>query len=333
MNPIEFMEALGNIPNDLIEICFDEAAITPKAKNEPDILPSTIPDSRGIHRHKVLAVLSVAAACFAILLLSAVYPRLRITPPNISNNPNHLELSSSDTSASETTGIQTGDTGNASQTTAVTGIIQTSSTISSDAAQTQASIVSSRTQTTATDPMKTQSTLSTQTTVNTNVSEIVPPETDITTTKNEAETTDSSFDIHSHELSVTRTVVDIQSADTNDGFRYDTKVCDSSDDFPGQITGIDWAEYRCIVIDTFSADNMLWSASLTGNALQFEMSYGDSEMKTEIKHIRYCVFIPKQLVFDADSCRIHAVYQPGIHTAYSSYKSYAIPIETLISQN
>ena len=324
MNPIEIMEALGNIPNDLIEICLDEAAITPHAQTEPD---STTSGSRSIHRHKILAALSVAVACFAILLLSAVYPKLRNTPPQIGHQSNHLELSGSDSTSSEITGIHTADTGNSSQTTGITSIIQTTNVISSEAAQTQTSFVSRQTQTAASDPIKTQNTLSAQTTVNTSASETLPTETEITTSKNEAETTDSSSDIHSHELSVTRTVVDIQSADTNDGFRYDTKVCDSSDDFPGQITGIDWAEYRCIVIDTFSADNMLWSASLTGNALQFEMSYGDSEMKTEIKHIRYCVFIPKQLVFDADSCRIHAVYQPGIHTAYSSYKSYAIPIK------
>ncbi len=358
MNPMDLMDAIGNIPKDLIDICLDEKMPNSLASTDntgSDVVSTSESIYKRIFLHKVRIYVSVAASCCAILILLVIYPMIHTRQPDIRDNHKSLEPVSASEIITETAVSSTDESGDSpavSSQTSVTELTQLSSvslqtafqsthTTLAPVSQTEKNAMESATEMRQTGNPSTESASSataasysvtkSMTTSVLESSGTLSTGTDITTTRNEEVTTEASDSTGlSHELSVKRTLVDVQPSDLTAEFQYTVTICDTlsaeniTECLPDQLTDADLSQYQCVVLDTFSTDNMLWSAYITDYILHFEMTYGDSENENVSKHIRYYVWVPKQI--EIHVCKIEAVYQPGIHTMYDIYDSFAIPI-------
>ncbi len=330
MNPIDLMDAIGNIPKELIDKCLDEDMSDPIASNDNMGSEEPIPEKQYVHINRIYYILSSFAACLVIFLLAGIYSKIHTLQPEIPDHPVQTESAPIKIITTETT------TSNTSELSAI--LSQTSLTestlLTSTAFQTTMASDSKKTFTFTTTKSASE-TIETGTWLTEHSSsDTLPIETDLTTFRNEEVTTVQS-DITGlfNELSVKRLLLDEQHSVFTTEFKYTVTVCDGqsknefSDTLPDLLSETDLSQYHCVIIDTYSTDNMLWSAYVADQVLHFRMTYGDPEYENQIKHICYVIWISKQINFDVNSCHIDAAFQAGVHSFYNDYDSYVIPIE------
>ena len=91
MNALDVMKALGNVPADMIGACMDDliAADEPELPEAGTALHDDLPEPvSAVHSVRILRIIpAAAAACLLIGVFAAVYPKLRIQTPEITEPP------------------------------------------------------------------------------------------------------------------------------------------------------------------------------------------------------------------------------------------------------
>ena len=91
MNALDVMKALGNVPADMIGACMDDltAADEPELPEAGTALHDDLPEPvSAVRSVRILRIIpAAAAACLLIGVFAAVYPKLRIQTPEITEPP------------------------------------------------------------------------------------------------------------------------------------------------------------------------------------------------------------------------------------------------------
>lgn len=91
MNALDVMKALGNVPADMIGACMDDltAADEPELPEAGTALHDDLPEPvSAVRPVRILRIIpAAAAACLLIGVFAAVYPKLRIQTPEITEPP------------------------------------------------------------------------------------------------------------------------------------------------------------------------------------------------------------------------------------------------------